>query len=269
MNGANGLIKATFEGLKKRGEGALVSYITAGFPARHATLPMLKALAEGGSDIIELGIPFSDPTADGPAIQAACKKSLDGGFRLGDAFEAAVQFRREHSIPVIIFSYLNPILAFGVERFIDKARDAGASGLLIVDLPIEESSYIDGLCKKASLERIYLIAPTTGPERTGKIVEKAGGFLYAITMKGTTGRDDADAKAAAPMLSSIKKMTELPVVAGFGISTAEQVESLCSLCDGAVVGSELVRAASQGSESKVKERAAQLKLGTMKRTVGI
>lgn len=258
-------LRARFEELRARGEGTLVAYLTAGYPDPSAAPEMLAALAEGGADIIELGIPFSDPTADGPTIQAACTQALDNGFKVDSAFASVRGFRAEYDVPLILFTYLNPVLARGPERFAAEAAEAGADGLLIVDCPPEESEELDEVLHRHGLVRIYLIAPTTGRERAAAILERAEGFVYVITATGTTGKDDAVAADVSGLLGMVRELTGSPVVAGFGIARPDQVAGICALCDGAVVGSELVRAAAAGSAGELRERVAGLKAATRRR----
>lgn len=242
-------IDATFRRLAEKGEKALVAYVTAGYPRVEMSGAVLRAAAEAGADIIELGIPFSDPVADGPTIQAASQRALEGGFQVRHVFDLTAEFRANRDEPVVIFSYYNPIFALGVRDFVRQARDAGADGLLIVDLPLEEEEEVVSSVEEAGLRLIRLVAPTTECERLSAIARRAEGFLYCVSVTGVTGaREQLDAGVFS-MLKRVKEASPVPVCLGFGISRPEHVRTACRHADGVVVGSALIRKIEEGLAS--------------------
>lgn len=221
---------------------ALIPYITAGYPAPEMTLPLMRALASNGGDLIELGVPFSDPMADGPVIQAACHAALQHKVGLRDALDTLAAFRAAgEETPVVFMSYCNPILAMGVEKFADAAARAGLDGLLLVDLPPEDGGgYLESF-KRRGLDTVLLVSPTTMPERSEKICSAASGFVYYVSLKGVTGAGHLDADAVGERVAALKRLTDLPVAVGFGVSDAESAKRLAKSADGVVIGSALVR----------------------------
>ncbi len=230
-------IDKTFGELKKRGEKALVGFVTAGDPSQERSLEIVTAMAGAGLDILELGVPFSDPTADGPVIQRASTRSLKGGMTLAGVLEMTSQLRKVSEIPVVVFSYYNPLLAYGLERFYADALAAGVDGVLVVDLPPEESDEMTRFWSGDNLHLIRLIAPMTPSRRMAEISSSAGGFIYMITRTGVTGGGVLDESNVAENIDKIREESSLPVCLGFGISTPEQAKTLASLADGVVVGS--------------------------------
>ncbi|WJW74513.1 tryptophan synthase subunit alpha [Thiohalobacter sp. IOR34] len=234
-------IAARFEALKQAGRKALVPYVTAGDPDPGVTVPLMHAMVEAGADIIELGVPFSDPMADGPVIQAACERALRHHMTLHDVLDMVREFRRqdEHT-PVLLMGYLNPIEVMGYEAFASAAREAGVDGALTVDLPPEEADDLVKALRGQGLDPIFLIAPTTTDERIKRIADHASGFLYYVSFKGVTGANRLDVAAVADKLAHIRAVTDLPLGVGFGIRDAEAAAAVAQVADAVVVGSALV-----------------------------
>jgi tryptophan synthase alpha chain len=234
-------IDRAFTRLKKEKRKALVVYLTAGDPSLATTEALIPELERAGVDILEIGVPFSDPTADGPIIQAASHRSLQNGVTLEAVLQMIASVRRQCEIPIVLFGYYNPVYRFGCEAFAATASAAGVDGVLLVDLPPEESAELRRHTDRAGIDFISLIAPTTDDARIGRIVSRAKGFLYYITITGVTGTSRPDARSVDADVKRIKSLTNLPVVAGFGISTPEQAAEIAPLADGIVIGSALVR----------------------------
>jgi len=234
-------IDTKFEELKKRGKAALVTYITAGDPSLDLTPEIVFKLEESGADIIELGVPFSDPMADGPTIQLASERALKSGTTLRGVIETVRKIRKTSEIPILIFGYYNPFLSYGLEKFSDDAREAGADGVLVVDLPPEEAEEFKSHTDRAGLNFVFLLAPTSTGERIKLVAENASGFVYLVSVTGVTGaRPDMDYSLDS-LVDEIRKSTKLPVGIGFGVSTAEQARGIARLADAVIVGSALVR----------------------------
>ena len=234
-------IDKTFEDLKLKGEKALVGFVTAGDPNIPDSLKIITSMCEAGMDILELGVPFSDPTADGPVIQRSSARALEQGVNLKDVLEMAQTIREHFSVPIILFSYYNPIHAYGIEPFYRDAVTAGADGVLVVDLPPEESDEMTSCELSKDLPLIRLFAPTTPVERMAKIAESASGFLYLVSKTGVTGSDGLDTKEIGTNTESLRSVTQIPICVGFGISTAEDVAAVASVADGVVIGSAFER----------------------------
>jgi tryptophan synthase alpha chain len=249
-------IEKRFGGLKERGEKALVAYLTAGFPNLETTRDLILALDAAGADVLELGVPFSDPTADGPSIQRASQKALQNGTTLPRILGLVENLRPSTDMPVVLFSYYNPILAYGNDRFARQAGDAGADGVLVVDLPAEEAGELKKYTDPAGLNFISLVAPTTGPERVRQIVEGASGFIYYISLTGVTGTGRPQVQEIRQNVSRIKKVTQVPVVAGFGVSTPAQAREIGAETDGIVVGSAFIRLIEEKAEKAGLQEAA-------------
>lgn len=228
---------------------AFVGYLTAGDGGIEHTLECLKALVKGGVDIIEIGVPFSDPVADGPAIQAASARALENGTTIEDVFELVQKFRQYSNVPVILFSYYNPIyIASQKYDFFNKAKEAGVDGCLIVDIPVEESDQYYQNCIKSNIDPIFLISPSTPMERIQLISQKSRGMLYYVCRKGTTGVKSELPEDLIEKIEQIKSVSSLPVVVGFGISNQEMAKSVIQYADGFVVGSLFVKAAAEKIE---------------------
>ncbi len=225
------------------GRKLLIPYLVAGDPDLAVSLSLMHELTRQGADIIELGVPFSDPASDGPAIQRGTERALAGGARLRDALALVAEFRRRDAdTPVVLMGYLNPIEAMGHERFAREAARAGVDGALVVDMPPAESESLHPLLRAAGLDTIYLVAPTTGAERARAIARRCSGYLYYVSLKGVTGAAISDRAEVAEKVGALRTLTELPVVIGFGIKDAESAAAMAALADGVVIGSALVEA---------------------------
>jgi tryptophan synthase alpha chain len=212
----------------------------------------MEALVESGADVLELGIPFSDPLADGPTIQAAAWRALEKGTDIEQVLNWTREFVDRHEAPVVLFTYLNPILRYGPEEFVRAARESGATGLLITDLPVGEDADLEAKLGSGSLDFVRLIAPTTPEDRIGRILEAAQGFIYYISRTGVTGERGQIRKGLADEVQRLRRRTNLPIAVGFGISSPEQAKDVSSVADGVVVGSALVRIlAEEGLDSAV------------------
>lgn len=223
------------------GRKALVTFITAGDPTPAATVPALHALVAGGADVLELGVPFSDPEAEGPAIQASSERGLAQGMTLRGCLELVREFRStDTSTPVVLMGYLNPVLAMGAEAFAAGAADAGVDAMILVNLPPEEAHDILGALERYGIRLIFLVAPTTTAQRAALILERAAGFVYYVSLKGITGADNLDTAAVGEKLRWLRGLTDLPVMVGFGIKDGASAEAVARYADGAVVGSALV-----------------------------
>ena len=229
-----------FQAWRRAKRCALIPYLTAGFPRPDATAQLLRGLARAGADIIELGVPFSDPVADGPTIQRASQIALEQGASLDWVLTQLREFRAEHDTPVIIFSYLNPILRYGWEGFIADAEAAGAQGVLLTDLPAGADQRIERALEASPLALIRLIAPTTDPARVRAIAARAQGFIYYIARMGVTGARTELPAELLEAVRALKDVTEVPVAVGFGVSSAAQVRAIGTVADAVVVGSALI-----------------------------
>ncbi|HEX2079785.1 MAG TPA: tryptophan synthase subunit alpha [Longimicrobium sp.] len=227
-----------------RGEGraALVPYVTAGHPSPALTAEILTGIADEGADVIELGVPFSDPLADGPTIQRSSFEAIEQGVDLRWTLDALADFRAARSTPVVLFTYLNPVLRHGLDRFLDDAAAAGAQGVLLTDLPVGADPGIEGRILASPLDLIRLVAPTTKPARVREIAAAARGFLYYVSRTGVTGARQELQAGLAREVEEVRAVTSVPVAVGFGISTPEQAATVARVADGVVVGSALVEA---------------------------
>ena len=241
-------IERKFRNLKKREEKALVAYLTAGDPDLEKTREIIFGLDSAGVDILEIGVPFSDPTADGPIIQAASRRALENGATLSRILDMAESVRESSDIPIVLFGYYNPILNYGNQRFAKRAKAAGIDGILVVDLPPEESAELRKYTDRSGIDFISLIAPTTPSERIEKISKKATGFLYYVSITGVTGTAKPQVSDIEREMQRIRGITTLPVVVGFGISTREQASELAPYADGIVIGSAFVRLIDENSD---------------------
>lgn len=234
-------ISGCFEALQAKGKKALIPYITAGDPSLEQTLELMKGLVDSGADIIELGVPFSDPSADGPVIQHACERGLASGTTLSGVLDTVKAFREFNThTPVVLMGYLNPIEIMGYEKFAQKAQISGVDAVLLVDLPPEEAGNFTSLAKQHELDLIFLLAPTTTEERVSLICDQASGFVYYVSITGVTGSAVADLQAVSDKLSFIKQKTQYPVCVGFGIKDGASAKRLSQVSDGVVVGSAIV-----------------------------
>ena len=233
-------ISRRFAGLRASGELGLVAYIAAGDPSLDATLKFVLSLAEAGADVIELGVPFSDPLADGPTIQRASERALKSGTTLGGVIDLVRRIRQSSQVPLVLFSYYNPILQMGLEKFARAASEAGADGVLATDLAPEESAEYRRILAAHHLDTIFLGAPTSTDERLAKIAGVSSGFLYLISRTGVTGAKDTLPDDLPALIRRARAVTQLPIAVGFGISLPGHVSVLGGLADAAVVGSALV-----------------------------
>ena len=235
-----GRIADVFDGLKQQGHKGLIPYITAGDPDLATTEQLLVALSRAGATLIELGVPFSDPMADGPVIQRASERALQHSFGLQDILDAAARARTQIDTPIILFSYYNPLLQFGLRRLARSVKDAGVDGVLVTDLTPEESGEFEAELRAHDLDMIFLVAPTSTDERLRLVAEHASGFIYAVSRAGVTGTRETVSAEAEKLVERVRKFSSLPVAVGFGISNAAQVEDVHRYADAAVVGSAIV-----------------------------
>ncbi|MGB0467802.1 MAG: tryptophan synthase subunit alpha [Pontibacterium sp.] len=235
-------IERCFNQLKAQGRQALIPYVTAGDPGPAVTVPLMHAMVDAGADVIELGVPFSDPMADGPVIQLACERALTHNTRLLDVLDMVAEFRQKDQItPVVLMGYLNPVEVLGYRAFAEKAAQAGVDGALIVDLPPEEAEgEFDAAMKANGLDTIYLLAPTTEESRIEQVCKAGSGYLYYVSVKGVTGSATLDVDAVAEKLQVIRQYTDLPLGVGFGIKDAASAKAVAQVADGVIVGSVLV-----------------------------
>lgn len=235
-------IKSCFEALAAKQRKALIPYLVAGDSSPEVTVPFMHELVAAGADVIELGIPFSDPMAEGPVIQLAHERALEHNVSLTDAMAMVAEFRKTNSdTPVVLMGYANPVEAMGYEAFAEKAAAAGVDGLLTVDMPPEEASELGSVLAAKGLDAIYLVAPTTTDERAQTICDNATGYIYYVSLKGVTGAANLDTEAVSTRIQQLRAMTNLPLCVGFGISNAESAKRISDVADGVVVGSALVK----------------------------
>lgn len=260
-------ISETFARCKREGRAALVGYLTGFDPDRDASLERLLAAADAGLDVLELGVPFSDPNADGPRIQGAMVRALQAGATVQGVLELARAVREaKPQLPIVLFSYANPLLAFGPERLAYEASKQGVDGILVVDLPADHAEMLRVPCKQRGLDWIGLVAPTTTEARMGRVLEHTTGFVYAVTLRGVTGAAlDADRPELTEQLAKIRTRTKLPIAAGFGIRTPDQAAVIGAKADGVVVGTALVEA-SERSTQALSQLVADLRSGLATRS---
>lgn len=236
-----GRIAKKLEALRARNEKALIVYLTAGDPSMDVTKELVFAMEKSGADILEIGVPFSDPTADGPVIQAASQRALKTGTTLSGVLAMVADIRKVSPIPIVLFGYFNPIFAYGVEKFSEDAKDAGVDAVLVVDLPPEEAGELRLYSDAAGLDFISLVAPTTGKDRLKTILKSATGFLYYISITGVTGTAAPKIEDIAREVGKIRKLTQMPIAVGFGITNVDQAKAIGQIADGIVIGSAVVR----------------------------
>jgi tryptophan synthase alpha chain len=234
-------IAEKFYQLKKENKKALIAYVPFGFPNIKTTKDIIFTLEESGVDIVELGIPFSDPIADGPIIQEACAVALSKGANTENLFSTLKEFKKSLKVPLALMTYYNPVFRFGVSNFFRKMKETGVSGILTVDLSVEESKEYLRLAKQHNLETIFFITPVTPLVRARKIIKVSSGFIYYISVTGITGPRDISYGILADHIKKLKSMTKLPICVGFGIHKKSQVEKVCKISDGAIIGSAIVK----------------------------
>jgi tryptophan synthase alpha chain len=234
-------IAISFAALAEKGQKALAPYVTVGHPTRDATLEIVPALVEGGATMVELGVPFSDPLADGPTIQKSSFQALQNGVTVEFCIETARQLRSSGvEVPLVLMGYFNPVLRYGLERFVADSASAGVDGFIVPDLPPEESAEMSELCRQYERDLISMVAPTSRDEHIQAIADRASGFIYCVSLTGVTGARDSVAADLSELLARVRKHTELPVAVGFGISTPEHVVEVGRDADGVLVGSALI-----------------------------
>ncbi len=260
-------IDDAFRSLAREGGKGLVVYLTAGDPSPAASLSYLRAAADGGADILEVGIPFSDPTADGPTIQAASRRAIDGGMTPAGALALVAALRRTHGTPVVLFGYYNPFLSYGIPRLCRDARSAGADGFLVVDLPPEESGEMRPQVRDMGMDWIPLATPTSGGARIRRAAAEGSGFLYLVSVTGITGARKALPPGLAAWTRAVKAGTPLPVAVGFGISTPAMARDATRFADAAVVGSACVRVVERHGASRSGPDALRRFVHTLKQAM--
>lgn len=264
-------ITICFEKLEAKKKTALIPFITAGDPHPDSTVAIMHALVDAGADIIELGVPFSDPMADGPSIQLASQRALVHNMGLNDVLATVREFRStDNTTPVVLMGYLNPVETMGYQRFTEDAAEAGVDGVLLVDLPPEEAVNFRDMLSRKDIKLIFLIAPNTSEQRVKKICAVASGYLYYVSIKGVTGKSGIDTKSVAEGISRVKSSTSLPVGVGFGIRDPETAAEIGSISDAVIVGSVLVEAIAknQGDLQKICQETAAL-IQAMRRQIDI
>lgn len=261
-----GRIEATFEQLKKDNQKALIPFITAGDPDLATTEQLILTLVDAGADIIELGMPFSDPMADGPTIQAASERALASGTTLDAVLDLVERVRKHSQVPIVLMGYYNPVFRYGADAFAQRAQLAGVDALLLVDLPAEEQDELGNFLAPQGIHLITLLAPTTPAERTAQLLAAAQGFVYYVSMTGVTGTTKVDGAAIEKQVLCLREQSPVPVAVGFGITTAEDAASIARFSDAVVVGSALVKIIQQHADSprlqeEVRHFVTELKQG--------
>lgn len=242
-------IAAAFAELKKNGRRGFIPFITAGDPNLNLTRELLVELARAGASIVEVGVPFTDPMADGPVIQRASERALRNEFDLSSIFDMIASAQKDAAVPVVLFSYFNPLFKYGLERLASDARAAGVDGVLVTDLVPEEAEEFSRILRTSNLDTIFLVAPTSTDERLRMIAERASGFIYAVSLAGVTGARSELSRDAEKLVSRVRNFSDLPVAVGFGISSAEQVAEVWKYADAAVVGSAIVAEIEKGQDA--------------------
>ena len=261
MTHSSPTIEETFLRRRKEGRSVLIPYLTAGYPDAERSFEMMVALAESGGDVIELGVPFSDPLADGPTIQRSSYQALEGGMTMEGVFRILERFRSRYEHPVVLFSYLNPILRFGADAFLARAEASGAQGLLLTDLPTGADPELEASVANSSLDFIRLVAPTTPTDRIKEVAASGSGFLYYISRTGVTGAREALREDLGREVQAVRGLIDLPVAVGFGISTPEQAALVSGVSEGVVVGSALINALDEGGVEGSARLLASLRAG--------
>lgn len=248
----NGLehITQTFTALRAQGRAALMPYFTLGYPTPADSLRVIEALSHSGADLIELGVPFSDPLADGPTVQHSTQVALAQGMNVSGCLELVKQIRacgvRQ---PLLLMGYINPLLAYGIQRYAADARAAGADGLILPDLPMEEAGAVEAACQANGLALVYLVSPASTPERIAALAARTSGFLYLVSLTGVTGAREALPLDLADFVARVRAVARTPLAVGFGISTPAQAQAVSALADGVIIGSALIHAAGQAGSA--------------------
>jgi tryptophan synthase alpha chain len=253
-----GRLESAFERLKREGRTGFVAFVTTGYPSIEATLEAVPALVEGGADIIELGVPFSDPIGEGPTIQQASFAALENGVTPEACFDVLRKLRAGGlDVPVILMGYYNPILAYGIEDFCREAAAAGADGFIVVDLPPEESGLLHKACRENGLSVIYLLAPTSTDERIRHVSELASGFIYCVSLTGVTGVREELPESLPAFVERVRKASRLPIAVGFGISQPKHFQAVGRIADAAVVGSAIVELMGRADPSQLRAKVRE------------
>ena len=251
---ADGFAKA-----KAEGRPALIAYVTVGYPEAGATEALVAAILDGGADMIEIGVPFSDPLAEGITIQRSSQIALEHGVTLDTCIETCGALRKRYPVvPLMLMGYYNPVLSYGLDRFAERAAGAGIDGVIVVDLPAEEAAPLLQVCRPRGIDVIFLLAPTSTDERIRKVSEIASGFVYCVSLAGVTGARERLADGLAAFVGRVRKFVDLPLAVGFGISTAEHVRAVGELAHGAIVGSTVINAITDGGAEGVRALIADL-----------
>lgn len=259
-------IDQAFERLRREGNRGLIAYLTAGDPSPDQTVELILALERGGADILELGVPFSDPIADGPVIQRASDRALRAGMTLAGVLDIVRELRRVSNLPVLVFTYLNPVLRYGFERFAEDAAAAGGDGALLTDLNVEAAGPFLGEMGKRDLRTVFLVSQTTSDDRLRQVARASSGFLYLVSTAGVTGVRSAVSDKAIPLLERARKATDLPLALGFGLSTKKHMEAIAPYADAGIVGSAIMKVVEDNQQSadlpaQLEALAAELKSG--------
>ena len=249
-------IDKAFSALAAAGRKALIPYVTSGFPARDSTVPVMRAMVAAGADVIELGVPFSDPMADGPVIQRANEAALALRVGLRDVLAMVREFRaHDQRTPVVLMGYANPLERMGLDSFLDAARDAGVDGVLVVDYPPEESEAFARAAREREIDPIYLLAPTSSEQRVAQVLALASGYVYYVSLKGITGAGNLDTAEVARRVDAIKRGTALPVGVGFGIRDGETARAISEHADAVIIGTRMIQLLEAGPPESAPERA--------------
>jgi tryptophan synthase alpha chain len=265
---SNTRIGRRFAELRAKNEPALVAYITAGDPSLDDTVRLVAALERGGADVIELGVPFSDPIADGPVIMRGAERAIANGATLPGVLDCAAKIREHSEVPILLFSYLNPLMKYGFAKLAADAKAAGVDGVLMTDASVEEAEPYVKTIREAGLDTVFLAAPTSTPERLALVGRYSSGFVYLVSRTGVTGEQQQLSAQALPLVTAMRAHTDLPLAVGFGIAKAADAEAVGRLADGVVVGSALVRviekyAGTPEMETKLEELTRELKTGAL------
>lgn len=258
----NPRIQACFASLAGRSRQALIPYITAGYPQRATTVPLMHAMVAAGADLIELGVPFSDPMADGPVIQAAGDIALAQGVGMKVVLEFVREFRRaDTTTPIVLMGYTNPVERYGLDRFMADAKASGVDGLVVVDTPPEESLELARKCREQAMDLIFFLAPTSTDERIKMVAEVASGYVYYVSMRGITGAGHLDMTEVLSKVAHLKKLLPMPVGVGFGIRDAQSAKSIASVADAIIIGTKIIQLLGDGPIDQAIERVAQFVSG--------
>jgi tryptophan synthase alpha chain len=260
-------IRGAFAEARLRGGAALVTYVMAGDPDLASSREMALACAEGGADLLEIGMPFSDPIADGPTIQAAAERSLRAGTGVGDCLDLAAAVRRRTAVPIALMGYVNPVLSYGEARFLDGCAAAGVDAVILPDLPPEEADGFRGLAAERGVATVFLVAPTSTPARREAACQATTGFVYFVSVTGVTGARTALPTGLGAQLAAVRSTSAVPVVVGFGVGTPEQARAMGRLADGVVVGSAIVERIARGGSRAVRARRVRTFVRSLSRAL--